>query len=611
MTFRYPFYRFDGLHKNGSLVLLILTLLGIAWGLSATPITTAASAAFAVSAGLVLLRWPWLVWPTLAVALPVTSGLKAGSVSLTEAILLLAAFLWLVDGVRRNTVRLHPTLLLLPLALYGLVLCVSLLEARNPGEGVSEVAKWLEFSVVLVLLPTMVSTRKVPWLVASIVLAGVLQAAFGLYQFNHRIGPEWFMISEHFMRGSGSFMQPNPFAGYLGLVLPVAFSLAIESWYQIVTGGDRRVSAWAWSVYYSIGVIVLGAGLIASWGRGAWLGAAAGIAVVIVLHKRRRGMLGSLALLAGTIIILLVGSDFITPVGQVIEESIGNLPASFNLSQALTQEVTNENFSVIERLAHWVAALRMWDTAPWLGVGPGNYATAYPDVRLALWEEPLGHAHNIYLNVLAETGILGLFTFLLFWTSAIVWIWRRMLEFLRARRCLSSGPGTLLWPSVYWVLSDTCQFTISLTTFLCRACIFRLRYGWRFWPPSTVPQFTVRTRLTKAKSTIVYHICKGFRSHEPQGNEAVCQICHCRCRGFRHGLPCPQHFRSSFSDAAFSGEFVQLHGSRHTEFRAQPSLDVSGESRTSCEWPTAAVCRRQPDRFGNQSACLPDRASLF
>ena len=88
-----------------------------------------------------------------------------------------------------------------------------------------------------------------------------------------------------------------------------------------------------------------------------------------------------------------------------------SLPASVRIETALSQTVTDENFAVIERLAHWVAALRMWEQEPWLGIGPGNYAAVYPAVRLPLWEEALGHAHNLYLNTLAESGLIGLTAF--------------------------------------------------------------------------------------------------------------------------------------------------------------------------------------------------------
>jgi O-antigen ligase len=102
-----------------------------------------------------------------------------------------------------------------------------------------------------------------------------------------------------------------------------------------------------------------------------------------------------------------------------------DIPAYFGLTDVLSQPVTDENFAIIERLAHWVAAGRMWESAPWLGVGPGNYNTVYPTVNLPRWDEPLGHAHNIYLNTLAESGLVGFAAYLCLWLVVILWLWRQ------------------------------------------------------------------------------------------------------------------------------------------------------------------------------------------
>jgi O-antigen ligase len=82
-------------------------------------------------------------------------------------------------------------------------------------------------------------------------------------------------------------------------------------------------------------------------------------------------------------------------------------------------------------MAHWVAAIRMWELSPWLGVGPGNYAVVYPEVRLPRWEEALGHAHNVYLNVLGESGLVGLAFFLALWVAVLVWVARRFVGWRR------------------------------------------------------------------------------------------------------------------------------------------------------------------------------------
>ena len=81
----------------------------------------------------------------------------------------------------------------------------------------------------------------------------------------------------------------------------------------------------------------------------------------------------------------------------------------------------DENFALVERRAHWQAAVEMFEDSPWVGVGIGNYAVAYPAYALPKWEDPLGHAHNYYLNVLAEAGGIGFLAYILLW-GAIFWV---------------------------------------------------------------------------------------------------------------------------------------------------------------------------------------------
>jgi O-antigen ligase len=56
----------------------------------------------------------------------------------------------------------------------------------------------------------------------------------------------------------------------------------------------------------------------------------------------------------------------------------------------------------------------MFASSPLIGVGPGNYGLRYPEFRLASVPEPtqLSVATNIYVELLAETGLLGFLTFL-------------------------------------------------------------------------------------------------------------------------------------------------------------------------------------------------------
>jgi O-antigen ligase len=83
-------------------------------------------------------------------------------------------------------------------------------------------------------------------------------------------------------------------------------------------------------------------------------------------------------------------------------------------------DINDANYAVLERLAHWQAALDMARHQPWLGVGFGNYEAAYPAFALINCPDALGHAHNYYLNLLAETGVVGLGAYLFFW-AAVFW----------------------------------------------------------------------------------------------------------------------------------------------------------------------------------------------
>jgi O-antigen ligase len=71
--------------------------------------------------------------------------------------------------------------------------------------------------------------------------------------------------------------------------------------------------------------------------------------------------------------------------------------------------------SVELRLAAQVAAVQMFAASPFLGVGAGNYALLYQEfcrVDLLFCPFEVFAPHNLYLELLAETGVIGMFTFL-------------------------------------------------------------------------------------------------------------------------------------------------------------------------------------------------------
>jgi O-antigen ligase len=81
------------------------------------------------------------------------------------------------------------------------------------------------------------------------------------------------------------------------------------------------------------------------------------------------------------------------------------------------------NPGVEQRLGVWREAVRLFQSRPITGTGLGTYdevtyqladTTAGPEFRRKGW-----HAHNVYLHVLSETGILGIAAWCFFWYAIV------------------------------------------------------------------------------------------------------------------------------------------------------------------------------------------------
>jgi O-antigen ligase len=311
---------------------------------------------------------------------------------------------------------------------------LSLFVARSPGSWVAEYLKWVEILLLVVIVLDLGQPERWTWIATGVVLAGALQAVIGLYEFLGGSGaPHLWILNYRKFRAFGTFGQPNPFSAFMGLTLPLALGLAwgytskgIARWRARREGANTRDSEWIVPgllalVYASLGLLLL-AGLIASWGRGAWLGFGAAITVMVCFSPRRRwqGLL-LMAALGAFVALLWLAGRLPPSIQQRIDSAVTEF-VGFGDMRAVA--VNNENFAVVERLAHWQAAYHMASAHPFLGVGLGNYEVAYPRYGLPSWPRPLGHAHNDYLNVLAETGMVGLAAYLAGWGTIVYWTLR-------------------------------------------------------------------------------------------------------------------------------------------------------------------------------------------
>lgn len=77
--------------------------------------------------------------------------------------------------------------------------------------------------------------------------------------------------------------------------------------------------------------------------------------------------------------------------------------------------LTSQGSEVATRVEIWTTAQSIWFANPLLGAGVGSFPVAYAESRTPGKRflphtafEPPPHAHNVYLNLLSENGVLGL-----------------------------------------------------------------------------------------------------------------------------------------------------------------------------------------------------------
>ncbi len=311
---------------------------------------------------------------------------------------------------------------------------LSLWSAADHENGLKEVIKWLEMAITAVLVVDAIRRRRVGWVIALVLFAGSVQAAVGVWQFGLRgSGPDHFEIQPGFFRAYGVFEQPNPFGGFMGMVWPIAAGIAIGflgKW--IADGGLRNAARGAYTefritnsafalVTLASAALLSALALILSFSRGAWLGAAAAAWVMLILSPRRRLIGLSLGIAAILVFLLELRSGALPDSVSARLAAVNEFVQVYDVRGAHIEE---NNFSLIERIAHWQTAVSMASAKPWLGVGIGNWDAAYSEYQLINWPASLGHAHNIYLNMLAEIGFLGLTAYILLWISIIINSWR-------------------------------------------------------------------------------------------------------------------------------------------------------------------------------------------
>ncbi len=263
----------------------------------------------------------------------------------------------------------------------------------------------------------------------------ILAAVFGLLAVIERLGI--FSIQPFLktwadgIRARATFKDPNVFASFLAFGAAFAVPLALAQRKML-----GKLAGWTAAALAT-------AGLAATLSRGAWIGFAAAMAVVLIASRASvwsKTVLASTAGIGGVALLLRV----LDP--EWVQTKIVGFA---------------DNASFLYRIWMGRSALQMASDHP-LGVGPGNYPLVFPAYRPAFVKVGLVESHTAYLTVLVEMGVLGLVAFL--WVMAVA-VWRTL-------GAVSRHPGGTIQAVAVGALAASATLLVQSMTYSLEASKF-------------------------------------------------------------------------------------------------------------------------------------------
>ena len=264
----------------------------------------------------------------------------------------------------------------------------------SPDSGFS-FYNWYNLAVVycmtFVLVTQNVTTRdEIKVVACALGLSALVVVADGFYQFIFGIDTadmKWVdgeAFPELRKRVFATWENPNILAAYLDIVICVLLGLFAK-----MNNKSTRI-------YMAMFMVASLACLAMTYARGALLTIAVIIGCYGILKDRR--ILLTLILVAGGVLAL----------DPVLLE---RMQTAF-----LVADTSSEM-----RIAMWESTVQMIMDHPLLGIGWGAYWMVYPlyDTYIVDGSVTLVHAHNIYLNYLAEIGILGGLSYFAFFFTCL------------------------------------------------------------------------------------------------------------------------------------------------------------------------------------------------
>lgn len=274
----------------------------------------------------------------------------------------------------------------LAITVFGAITILGGIVSPDPSGSIKPALIYTVFILAYFLVANLIRTRQ--WLnrcLWGMTLSLFAVSAYGIMQYVFGFGAVTWQDTSMFSDISGrvfsTFENPNVLAEYLIMLIPLAIALVFDSSKHSAKG---------------VALVTLAASvlcLVFTWSRGAWLGFIFGVLVFLLIYSKK--ILAALFALTALIPFL----PFVLP-DSVINRfsSIGNIADS----------------STSYRVNIWTGVMRMLKDHWFTGIGTGlpAFSKVYPGYSLS-GIESAPHAHNLFLQIITEHGVVALIIFIL------------------------------------------------------------------------------------------------------------------------------------------------------------------------------------------------------
>ena len=279
-------------------------------------------------------------------------------------------------------------------------------------------------------------------------LSSILQSIFTVNRVLwFRTVPEW--CASPF----GPYVNRNNYAGLMEMLFPLGLALAFVlrparqfgTWREKVLGFFDDTE-FLWFVLVCISVVLVALSVFMSLSRGGMFGLSLGLALFLTAVFRgwpggRGSRRTGLTLMAAIILIAIAAAVYFWYGWERIDDRLAGLPGEINTE------------SPAGRLTIVKNGLNMIRDFPLLGAGFGAFRNVFPKYHNAEMDAFLEYAHNDYLQLLVEGGLVGAALFAVFFFC----LFRTTYQGLVRRKepyailvCLGAGVGlaAIFWHSL-------------------------------------------------------------------------------------------------------------------------------------------------------------------